>query len=146
VKNDDYLLDALQDLQMVASEHVRAAQTEMLGVVDILLSKGLINKEQIARAKAHSFGYEFQRLGSLTIPPETIAKVPAHIARRYTTIPISMSGNVVKLAIFDPEDLDTIDTLDHLVGKPPLTLEFCVATCEDIEAAVRAHYPAEKVA
>ena len=40
-----------------------------------------------------------------------IKAVPRHIAKRYNVIPILKDENGIKVAISDPSDLDTIDSL-----------------------------------
>jgi type IV pilus assembly protein PilB len=45
-----------------------------------------------------------------------IATVPRHIARKYRVVPVFKHENSLTVAIADPSDLDTMDSLQHLVN------------------------------
>jgi general secretion pathway protein E/type IV pilus assembly protein PilB len=70
-----------------------------------------------------------------------IKAVPRHIAKRYNVIPIFKDENGIKVAIADPSDLDTIDSLQHSLGVSQV--EMAVASPDDIESALGRYYGAK---
>src|SRR6185436_8006629 len=141
---DDYLIDLLTDMGFVSKEQLEQVREEAdaagEGLVDTLLSKAIIKSADVTRAKAAHFGAEMVELGELRLPDEVIAAVPRHIAKKYNVVPVAVHEGTVTVAISDPSDLDTIDSLTHLLNKQ---LELRVATPEDIEAAIGRYYGAK---
>jgi type IV pilus assembly protein PilB len=140
---DDYLIELLVDMNFVSNEQVAHAREEAdasgEGVVDTLLAKKIIQPADVTRAKAAHFGAEVVELGGLRLPDEVIAAVPRHIAKKYNVVPVAVDEGTVTIALTDPSDLDTIDSLQHLLNKQ---IELRVATSEDIETAINRYYGA----
>lgn len=140
-EKDDYLVDMLVDLGFVSAEQVKALRSEAaasgVGVVDLMLANKIIRPADVAQAKAAHFGVEAVNLREISIPQEVIALVPRHVARKFRVIPVQKFGNSLTVAIADPSDLNTLDSLSHILG---MEVNFQVASEEDIEAALSKYY------
>ncbi len=140
-EKDDYLLDLLVDLGFVTGDQVAAARQEAgdsgVGIVDLLLANKAIRPADVTQAKAAHFGAEVVNLGEMRIEDDVIAAVPRHIARKYRVVPVFLHDNTVTVAIADPSDLATIDSLTHLLQKD---VDLRVASEPDIEAALSKYY------
>src|SRR5262249_38927494 len=105
----------LADLGFVTAEQVATARTEAsssgVGVVDLMLANKLVRPADVTQAKAAHFGAEVVNLNDIKISDEIIATVPRHIARKYRVIPVFKHENTLTVAISDPSDLNTIDSL-----------------------------------
>jgi len=144
-EKDDYLLDLLVDLGFTNADAVARARAESggVGVVDYLVANKSIRLADVTQAKAAQFGAEVVNLGAMKIEDDIIAIIPRHIAKKYRVVPLFRSDNKVAVAIADPSDLNTIDSLTHLLGAE---IELRVASEPDIEAALNKFYGAEKKA
>jgi hypothetical protein len=142
-EKDDYLLDLLVDLGFTNADQVAKARAESggVGVVDYLVANKSIRPADVTQAKAAQFGAEVVNLGAMKIEDDVIALIPRHIAKKYRVVPLFKSDNKVVVAIADPSDLNTIDSLTHLLGAE---IELRVASEPDIEAALNKFYGAEK--
>ena len=142
-EKDDYLLDLLVDLGFTNAEQVAQARTESggSGVVDYLVANHHIRPADVTQAKAAQFGAEVVHLGGMKIEDDVIAIIPRHIAKKYRVVPVFKSEHKVAVAIADPSDLNTIDSLTHLLGRE---IELRVASEPDIEAALNKFYGGEK--
>jgi len=144
-EKDDYLADILIELGYVSSDQVeetrREAQEAGVGVVDLMLANKVVRPSDVTQAKAAHFGAEVINLSDLQIPDDVIATIPRHVARKYRVVPVFKHDNSVTVALADPSDLDTIDSLGHLLHAE---VELRVASESDIEAALSKYY-AEKV-
>ena len=109
------------------------------GVVDLLLAKGMILPINVTQAKAAAFGAEFVDLSDMRIEDDVIASVRRDVAKRYKVVPIFRHGKSITLAVSDPSDLDTIDSLQHLLKSD---VDIRVATEEAIDAAITRYYGA----
>jgi len=116
-EQDDYLVDTLVDLGFVNAEQVAETRAEAkasgVGVVDLMLANKLVRPADVTQAKAAQFGAEVVQLGGIQIPDDVIAIIPRHIAKKYRVVPVFKTEDKVAVAIADPSDLNTIDTLTH---------------------------------
>jgi general secretion pathway protein E/type IV pilus assembly protein PilB len=146
-EKDDYLLDLLVDLGFTNAEQVAKAREEAqaagVGVVDLLLANKVIRPADVTQAKAAHFGAEVVNLPALQIPEDVIAIIRRDIAKKYRVVPVFRNDSKIAVAIADPSDLNTIDSLTHLLGSE---IELRVASEEDIEGALTKYYGGEKKA
>ncbi|MDD5139479.1 MAG: ATPase, T2SS/T4P/T4SS family [Verrucomicrobiales bacterium] len=142
-EKDDYLLDLLVDLGFTNAEQVAKARAESggTGVVDYLVANKIIRQADVTQAKAAQFGAEVVHLAGMRIEDDVIALIPRHVAKKYRVVPVFKSENKVAVAIADPSDLNTMDSLTHLLGAE---IDFRVASEQDIEAALNKFYGSDK--
>jgi type IV pilus assembly protein PilB len=140
-EKDDYLADILVDLGFVSPEKVaeirREAESSGVGTVDLLVANKVVRAADVTQAKAAHFGAEVVNLNELKIADEIISLVPRHIARKYRVVPVFKHDNSLTVALADPSDLDTIDSLTHLLH---MEINLQVASEADIEAALSKYY------
>jgi type IV pilus assembly protein PilB len=143
-EKDDYLVDMLVDLGFVSAEQVakarQEAQASAVGVVDLMVANKLIRPADVTQAKAAHFGAEVVNLSEIKISDDVIAMIPRHIAKKYRVVPVYKHGDMLTIALSDPSDLDTIDSLTHLLHSD---INHQVASEADIEAALNRYYGAE---
>jgi type IV pilus assembly protein PilB len=144
-EKDDYLVDMLVDLGFVTAPQVQALRTEAnsagVGVVDLMLANKIIRPADVTQAKAAHFGAEVVNLSEIAIADDVIATVPRHIAKKYRVVPVFKHGNALTIALADPSDLDTIDSLNHLLR---MEIVHQVASEAEIETALNKYYGGDK--
>jgi general secretion pathway protein E/type IV pilus assembly protein PilB len=140
-EKDDYLVDILIDLGFVSPDQVASlrpeAQSAGVGLVDLMLANKLVRPADVTQAKAAHFGAEVVNLTELKIADDVIAMIPRHIAKKYRVVPVFKHENSLTVALADPSDLDTIDSLNHLLH---MEINLQVASEPDIEAALSKYY------
>jgi general secretion pathway protein E/type IV pilus assembly protein PilB len=140
-EKDDYLIDMLTDLGFVIPDQVAQARAEAqssgVGVVDYMVANKMVRPEDVTQAKAAHFGAEVVNLSGMKIDDDVIAAIPRHIAKKYRVVPVYKHENSLKVAIADPSDLATIDSLTHLLNAE-IILQ--VASEAEIEAALSKYY------
>src|SRR5947199_3704247 len=102
-----------------------------------MVANKLIRPEDVTQAKAAHFGAEVVNLHDIKIPDDVIATVPRHIARKYRVVPVFRHDGSLTVAMADPSDLDTIDSLNHLLR---MDISLQVASEADIESALSKYY------
>ncbi len=107
--------------------------------VDSRPSTTTASTESVSTAKATHFEAEVVNLSEMQIGVEVISAVPRHIAKKYRIVPVASHGDSLTVALADPADLSTIDSLTHLLKKE---IVLCVAPEPDIEAALSKYYGA----
>ena len=135
----------LVDLGFVTTEQTDEARREAasagVGVVDLMLANKLIRQADVTQAKAAHFGAEVVHLGEVQIPDDVIAAIPRHIARKYRVVPVYKHDSSLTVAIADPSDLNTIDSLTHLLRAD---IQLQVASEQDIEGALSKYYGGDR--
>ena len=140
---DDYLLENLIDMGYVTPDQVEVLRPEAegagSGLIDLMVEKKIINAATVTQAKAAHFGLEMINLGEMRLDDEVISSVPRHVAKKYHVVPVFKHGNHLSIALSDPSDLSTIDSLQHVLRAD---IEVKVATEADVEAALNKYYGA----
>ena len=141
--NDGFVLEVLEEEGLITravADEARGKAKERQSVVDALIETQVITERQILSALASRFGMEMISLTDVQIPPEIISSVPVDVARRYKIVPIHRRDNVLTVAIGDPLDVDTLDSLRYILK---CSVEGVVAAPEEIKVALDHYYAAE---
>ena len=138
--NDDYVLEVLKEEGLVTPEQIADVQRKMPphgSVVDALISFKTLSYDEILSILSSRFGMEMISLVNLHIPPEAIAAVPVDVARKYKIMPVSKHDNVLTVALGDPLEVDTLDSLRYVLKSE---IEGVVALPAEITAALNRFY------
>jgi general secretion pathway protein E len=105
---------------------------------DVLAGAHILEEAQYVEALARDLGLPvITKVSVDEIPAELIDLVPINFARQHELLPLSISGDVLRVAISNPLDLSPLDDLRALSGK---RCEPVVASSEVIEAAINRVY------
>ncbi|MBI4322140.1 MAG: type II/IV secretion system protein [Chloroflexi bacterium] len=83
----------------------------------VLVDQGSITPEALATALSFQFGVPVADLKHVKIDPEAVRLVPEQLARDKGLMPLGVDGDILRVAMDDPSDLATLDTLAALTGK-----------------------------
>lgn len=148
ISADDYVVQLIQDRDLVAPDIVDTARQDVLGqgiresesdsaILSLLVEKGYTSWRDISGALAAEFDMEFADLSQVRPTDEALQIVGQDAALRYNVLPLQLEGAFLLVAIADPLDMDSMDELSHLVGKP---LNFKIAPPDEIREAIAAAY------
>ena len=139
--NEDYVIEILIDTGLITKSQVERAKTEAAKtrhtVVQSLIDQGALTQEDVTRALAAHSSMDFVDLSQMTVSPEVIATISGELARRFRVIPIAQVDTGLMVAIGDPLNYETFDTLSFLLKRP---VEFVCATPQQIKAALIKYY------
>ena len=139
--NDEYILEILESVGLItreqATEGRAAAEKEDKGIVDILARGGVVSKTDVLKALAGQFGMDTITLTGLEIPQEVLDLVPGEVARRYKIVPVYRNEATLTVALSDPLDVETLDSLRYILK---CNVEGVVAPVEEIEVALNHYY------
>ena len=138
--NDDYVLKVLEEIGLVSRKQIAQARAKLNGapsVVDVLVRDGIVSADDISRSLAAQAQMHWIDLSGVVIPPEIISQISAADARRFKVIPVTFGESGLVLAISDPLDVDTIDSLNFLLQRD---LELVCTSPEKIRQALIKYY------
>jgi type IV pilus assembly protein PilB len=132
------LKEFLFDSGLVPKEKVEAAfqEAEQSGthLGDLLLDQKLIGEIDLQKLYAYILGIPFVNLVKEVIPPEVLQSVPEPIAKKYHVVAFEKSGTNLKVAMLNPDDLQTIDFIKKKTG---LKIIPCLTTQESIQFVLK---------
>lgn len=138
---DEYTLETLRAAglidEAIAEKAAFMANEKGQDVTEVLEESGMITGEEITRAIAEHYGMEMVSLRDMDISQEVIDAMPADIARRYGVIPVYKRGNELTVAISDPQDMDTLDSLRYTMSLDVVPV---VASEREIKSSINLFY------
>jgi len=115
------------------AEALKAAEESGRTLEYVLLRRNIINPQKLSQAKAKIFGLEFIDLKDSKVPPEVLKQIPEETAVFYKFVPFEKSGNILKVAMVNPDDLQAQEALRFLAARRGLQVKIYVVTQNDLE-------------
>ncbi|MGZ4985681.1 MAG: GspE/PulE family protein [Chthoniobacterales bacterium] len=138
--NEDYVLKVLEDVGLVTNSQIKNARSRLNGapsVVDVLVREGVVSETDISRTLATQAHMDWIDLSAKAIPQEVIDQIRAEDARRFKVIPVGIGETGLIVAVSDPLDIDTIDSLSFLLQRE---IELVCSSPEKIREALIKYY------
>ena len=139
-QNEDYVLRILQDVGLVTRHQIESAQARLNGatsVVDVLIRDGIVSDADVSRTLAAQAHMDWIDISSMVIPPQIIKQIRTEEARRFKVIPVGFGETGLVVAVGDPLDIDTIDSLSFLLQRE---LEVVCTSPQKIREALIKYY------
>lgn len=130
----EFLLDSNLVSQEKLTEAIAGAETEKKELGVYLLEKELIEEGELQKVYAYVLGIPFVDLTKETIPFDILAIVPEPIAKKSNIVAFQKTGTNLKVAMLNPDDLQTIDFIKKKTG---LKIIPCLTTRESIQTVLR---------
>ncbi|MGE9297377.1 MAG: GspE/PulE family protein [Puniceicoccales bacterium] len=145
---DDFVLQLMQDRGLVDAETVDRALAEAGAqdeppenldgeAIELIVNSGACTKQQIVDALAEEFNMETIDLQDIRVSHDALELVQRDMAVRYRVFPVEVDGNTLELATCDPLDVDSIDSLSHVLK---MSVNTRLTTPEAIEKAIENYY------
>ena len=138
--NEDYVLRVLQDVGLVTRPQIEKARARLNGtnnIVDILIKDEIISESDVSRTLAAQAHMDWVDLSSMIVAPDVIKQIRAEDARRFKVIPVGFGETGLIVAVSDPLDIDTIDSLSFLLQRE---IELVCSSPEKIREALIKYY------
>ncbi len=127
-------LELLKDmLDQEDFEKVVAKKREGQDPVDFLLEENLLDSRQLLMKLSALWRIPFVELEHYHPDVETLSLISEEVARRFMIMPLFRIEDRLYCALWDQDNLGTLDYLRHLTG---LSIEPVLATRPDIEAGI----------
>jgi len=145
VHTEDQVLEVLLDQLRVTKQQVEETRERHPGVpvLEALLLDGAVQQRDIDEAIAHFHGLSFADLGDVETVDrirELRTRIPGEVARRHRILPLQQSDHGLQVAIGDPMDFETFDTVPVLLKTE---IEFVYAEPGRLDELLTEFYPRE---
>jgi len=141
--NNDYILELLIEFGMVTDEQINDGWSKVseydgeIGIIDSLIKLEHLDENELMAMLAQHYGLETLDLTGYEIPFDVIESVPHDIAKQYSVVPIMKNNGVLTIAMADPTDMETLDSLRYLLK---CDVDAVISPKEQILKAVDRHY------
>lgn len=139
--NDDYIVEILEGVGLITHEQGRkgleAAEAEDRDVTEVLVNQNILSQRVILQALANQFGMDTISLSGHEIEQEVLDQVPRDVAARYKIIPVYQNDSNLTVALSDPLDVETLDSLRYILKR---NVDGVVAPRQEIETALDQYY------
>jgi len=142
--NEDYLAELLAEAGIISADQIQKARSSLSGsetIVEHLINNTPLTETQVAETLATNAGIPFMDLAAFHFDPTVVLAVSEDVARRYRAIPVSDDGMYLTVAVADPLDFETLDSLPHVIGRE---LNLACATQSDINRHLVEFYNVEQ--
>ena len=107
------------------------------GVIDVLINDGIVSDADVSRTLAAQAHMDWIDISSMVIPPQVIKQIRGEEARRFKVVPVAFGETGLIVAVGDPLDIDTIDSLSFLLQRD---LELVCTSPKKIREALIKYY------
>jgi type IV pilus assembly protein PilB len=140
--NDEYVLEILQNAGLIdATVSAKAREISARdgsSAIEVLIESDMVDQVSIMKTLATQFGMEyFPSLKGVDIDQEVVDMVPGETAQDFKVMPVYQVDGVLTVAMADPMDLDTIDSLHHILNRE---VKGAIADPKDIETCIATYY------
>jgi type IV pilus assembly protein PilB len=114
----DFLLSAGR-LDSAKAEALKVeAMTSGVSLTDLLLSKRVITKEDLAKTRAKVLDIPYFSESKITVSPDVLALISVDLAKNYQVLPLELdkAKGVLSMIMVKPEDLATVDFFQKRTG------------------------------
>ncbi len=131
---EQFLLDSNLVPKEQLEEAIIEAKKDQKDLGLLLLEKKLIQEVELQKTYAYILGFPFVDLSKEAVAIEILQIVPELIAKKYNIVAFEKSGTNLKVAMLNPEDLQTIDFIKKKTG---LKIVPCLTSRESIQSVLR---------
>jgi general secretion pathway protein E/type IV pilus assembly protein PilB len=142
-ENSDYILELLTDYGLVSDQQIEEGWEKVsesngsLDIIDAMKELGYVDENEMMAMLAQQYGLETLDLTGYQIPAEIIEKIPPEIAKQYNVVPVMEHEGVLTVAMSDPTDMDTLDSLRYVLK---CDVEAVISPSDQITKLVDHHY------
>src|SRR5665647_260932 len=132
------LFEFIQDSGIIKKEDLekafKEAQKDNKKLGEVLLQKKLIAEVDLCKVYAYMLGIPFVDLTKEIVPQEVLQIIPEPIAKKYKIVAFEKNGRELKIAMLNPEDIQTVDFIRKKTGLKIIT---CLASGDSIENVLK---------
>ncbi len=83
---------------------------------ELFIEKKVISEEELLKISAYILGIPFVVLDNIEIPADVLKIIPEPIAKEHNIVAFQRTENELKVAMLDPEDLQTVEFIKKKTG------------------------------
>ncbi|NDB59041.1 type II/IV secretion system protein [bacterium] len=135
------IVDILLNKNLITKDDVAeikklAAKGEALD--KILIEKG-IRPEDILTARGEFLNIPVKALGDTMVPFEALDYIPEESAKHYKFVPIGIHDSTLEVGIVDPDNIEARDALNFIASKKNIPYKVFLITIDDFQKVIESY-------
>lgn len=112
--------------QKKADEVLAEAKAAKKSFENVLISKNIIDAEQLAKIKAQIFSIDYISVFDLKIDERALNIIPSEVSENYLAICFEKDDKAMKIGLVNPDNFKAIGALDFLAKKKGLRVQYYI--------------------
>lgn len=112
--------EVLVKLNLISREQLDQAKIESVrsgkDLDEVLLKMNLLPAEDVVKAKAISISVPYVDLSSVKVDQNILKNLSKEMAKKYTAVPFGFSGNMLNVAMTNPNNVQVIEFIERRSG------------------------------
>ena len=126
--------DFVNQIPEITDEHERSGKP----IIEIIENFGILSEDDTLDIIAESLGTVVWDFKIADVSQKIIEMVDDNTARSYGIVPVDFEDDMLKIAVKDPFDFQTLDSLSFLLGHP---VQAVICKIDQLERALNRYYP-----
>lgn len=119
-------------------EKALAVQKEKGGLIgQIFVMLGYVKEEEIAHVLTVQYGFPYLPLENYEINSEAIKLIPLNVAKQYNLIAVDKIGDLLTIAMSNPLNVQAVEDIELLTK---CKVQVFVSTMSDVNNAIKKYY------
>lgn len=121
IGQEEFIIELLISRGIITDEQLQTAkqkkqEDDLDSLLKALYACRIVSEADVMQLLAAEYGMDVYDFDSTKehIPEQIISMLPPKIARRYKMVPIAFSGGILRVAMADPADIESLDAVRHL--------------------------------
>ncbi len=115
-------------------EAIKSSKADGKRLGTVLLERGLVDENTLTKAVAKQVGMRYVNLDKAELPSNVTELISEDLIKKYKVLPLGDNNGKLKIAISDPLDLDTMDTLRFQLNTD---VEYYLASLSKIQSYIQ---------
>ena len=132
------VIDILLQKSLINKDDIRAIRTAMSGgatLDEALIAHG-VKPEDILTARGEFLNMPVRSIADASVPFEALDYIPEESASHYRFAPIGLSEGVLEVGIVDPDNMEARDALNFLAAKKNIPYKMFLITTDDFDKVI----------
>ena len=132
------VIDILLQKSLINKDDIRAIRTAMSGgatLDEALIAHG-VKPEDILAARGEFLNMPVRSIADASVPFEALDYIPEESASHYRFAPIGLSEGVLEVGIVDPDNMEARDALNFLAAKKNIPYKMFLITLDDFQKVI----------
>lgn len=139
--DEDFVLDLLNSMGILSDDQCEEARNYTAendaSILTALEELGYSTEEEVLAMLAAEYRMDTFDLTDYKIPDDVIATMNSDLVQRYNVIPVMKFDNSLTVAISDPTDIETLDSLRYILKTD---IEPVVVKRDELARAIKRYY------
>ena len=103
----------------------------------VLIEKDIVSANDLLEIKSHLYNLPVVKLEEVQLNPEALKEISEEVVNFYKIAPFSKEGDVLKVGVINPEDVDALEALKFIASDKGLKIEKYIIDYRDLESLLR---------